>query len=347
MFTDTQAEIAAATIPFGQVLCQIAQAHYDQAVDLRRVELPRLSATDSVIPVSESDAVRVKTYAVEAIAKIGHALEEWVGAHPRVCGLGSRIVDDNENSTLEPLDRRCLIEHLDSCDSLLSRIIYLEDRAHSVLNYLVSSVLSEESVFIGLRSRYQDEMNRATGYGGYSSPNGHIGSGIATGTAIMFGIAFAALNSAESIAKAEKHPDHDKALALLNCEPELLGFLSHSLSSALALTKIKVGPLSRLEKCYFANKQALIRCFTVDFSGNRARLHMHNDAAKRFKQTALDELKAQHSVGGIWTECPAARAVLDDNTPLTKYLRDWTFEIVGTFAIKRRSFHESYGQQSA
>ena len=327
-------EVHPSSIPFQEVICALAQAHYSPQIELNKVDLPRLSPAQAAAPTNTSAKVRINTYSVEAIAKVFAALSEWVKANSDVHGLGIVKRDEAGQSQLVALTSDQLASELAMQKGKFGRILYLEGRTHSVLSHFVRSAFGSASDNDGVYDKYDREMNAAIGYLGYSNPHGHLSSGVSTGTSIMFGIAYAVVEIIDRIAASTTHPDKLRAEAFRRNESDMIEFLSHALSSALALSKIQVGALSALEAAYFSNKALLAKILTVDFSGSKPRLKMFSAAAEKFIEHGVDALNAGHTVGATWTNCPATRAMVDNNTVATAFLRDWVRDLVGAFVIE-------------
>ena len=333
--TTTDPKIDNQTVSFASVVCKLAQAHFDPSIELNKVDLPKLSSADTA-DLSQCPArARMSACAVEAIAVMFTRLSEWVESHPDVLGLGALSESGRANFILTPYTHEFLRSELQKENGVCGRIIYLEGCAHSVLNHFSKIALDPSAQDTDLYQRYAAVMGQTTGAGGYGDPRGHIGSGNSTGISIMFGIAYAALGSLERVAKTPGHRDQVKAEALRQNEAELIEFLSHSLSSALGLSKIQVNALVALEAPYFADKLSLARHFTPDFSGRRARLHMFTASEHEFVQRGINALHEKQVKGAIWTNCPATQAITDQGNIATSFLRDWVCKIVATFAIER------------
>lgn len=333
MFVANSPEKVVESVSFGQVLCEIAQEHYQLSVDLNRVELPKVLPNQSIEKSSDSARVNINTMAVQALACIGGKLQTWIEAQPTNFGLG-KISRVEGISKIEPFELGELEEILAKTNGkTFNRIIELEGRVHSIFNHFSKEVFNPTNENKELYQQYAAEMNAAIGYGLFASPSGHISSGNSTGSAIMFAMAYAALNAAEKIANSEGHPDQEKALSLIQDKAALHKYVSHSLSSALSISKVHVTALEYLEASYFANKQFFASCFVLDFSKGNAALRIRCDRAEQFKQHALAGM-ARIREGSIWTECPALRAHVDSNTALTSLLRDWIADLVSSTAFE-------------
>jgi len=318
---------------FSQVVCEIAQAHFDPEIDLQKFKLPRLSADDSAAPISEYARVRLNCHSVEAIAKVCGKLNDWVAQNRIVLGLAVIGQDEHKKFTIDAYSSDELTSLMKEKGGLLGRIVALEGIAHSVFNHFIRCTLSGDSADTDLNRRYALAMDELIGAGGYGSPSGHLGSGNSTGMSILFGIGYAALNALEGIATNQQHEDCEAAKNLLDNKSGLMKFLSRSLSSALALSKIQVNSLVDLESGYFSNKCTLARLFTVKFRRGEPELHMLEDAKKKFIDSAVGALHMSNVRGATWTECPATRANLAGDIVATEFLRDWVRDILGTYAL--------------